>query len=58
VGGIGAFAPALVVAALLLAVLVVVIGAEHVAAARHRARGEPSPLERLEASAARQDRES
>jgi low temperature requirement protein LtrA len=58
VGGLGAFAPALVVAALLLAVLVVVIGAEHVAAARRRARGEPSPLERLEASAARQDRES
>jgi low temperature requirement protein LtrA len=58
VGLIGLFVPALVVAALLIAVLVVVIGAEHVAAARRRARGEPSPLERLEASAARQDRES
>jgi low temperature requirement protein LtrA len=51
VGGVGAFMPALVLAALLVAVLVVVIGAEHVAAARRRARGEPSPLERLEASA-------
>jgi low temperature requirement protein LtrA len=52
VGGIAAFAPALVVAALLVAVLVAVIAAEHVAAARRTARGEPSPLERLEASAA------
>jgi low temperature requirement protein LtrA len=51
IGGVGAFAPALVVAALLVAVLVTVIVAEHVAAARRRARGEPSPLERLEASA-------
>ncbi|MGH3032492.1 MAG: low temperature requirement protein A, partial [Gaiellaceae bacterium] len=51
VGGVGAFAPALVVAALVVAVLVAVIGAEHVAAARRSARGEPSPLERLEASA-------
>jgi hypothetical protein len=51
---VGAFAPALVVAALVVAVLVAVIGAEQVAAARRRARGEPSPLERLEASAVRQ----
>jgi low temperature requirement protein LtrA len=51
VGGVGAFAPALVVAALVVAVLVAVIGSEHVAAARSRAHGEPSPLERLEASA-------
>jgi low temperature requirement protein LtrA len=51
VGGLGPFAPALVLAALLVAVLVTVIGAEHLAAARRRARGEPSPLERLEASA-------
>jgi low temperature requirement protein LtrA len=50
VGGVGAFAPALVVAALVVAVLVAVIGAEHVAAARRSSRGEPSPLERLEAS--------
>jgi low temperature requirement protein LtrA len=52
VGGVGAFVPALVVAALLVAVLVGVIVAEQVAAARRAARGEPSPLERLEASAA------
>jgi low temperature requirement protein LtrA len=49
-GGVGAFAPALVVAALLVAVLVAVIGWEQLAAARRTARGEPSPLERLEAS--------
>ncbi len=53
VGGVGAFAPALVVAGLVVAVLVAVIAAEHVAAARRAARGEPSPLERLETSAAR-----
>jgi low temperature requirement protein LtrA len=51
VGGLGGVAPALVIAALLVLVLVVVIGSEHLAAARRRARGEPSPLERLEASA-------
>jgi low temperature requirement protein LtrA len=51
VGAIGAFAPALVLATLLVAVLVTVIGAERVAAARRTARGEPTPLERLEASA-------
>jgi len=55
-GGIGVFVPALVLAGLLIAVLVVVVGSEYVAAARRRARGEPSPLERLEASAAGQDR--
>jgi low temperature requirement protein LtrA len=48
VGGLGGVAPALVLIALL--VLVAVIGSEHLAAARRRARGEPSPLERLEAS--------
>jgi low temperature requirement protein LtrA len=48
VGAIGAFASALVVAASLLAVLVAVIVGDYVAAARRRARGEPSPLERLE----------
>jgi hypothetical protein len=40
--------PAVVVLALVVAVLVVVIGAEQLAAARRSARGEPSPLERLE----------
>jgi low temperature requirement protein LtrA len=51
VGGVGAFAPGFVLSALLVGVLVTVIGSEHVAAARRRARGEASPLERLEASA-------
>jgi len=55
VGGIGMFVPALVLAGLLIVVLVAIIGSEHVAAARRRARGEPSPLERLEASAAGRD---
>ena len=57
VGVVGVFVPALVVSALLVGVLALVIGAEHVAAARRSARGEPSPLERLEASAAAQDLE-
>ncbi len=57
VGGLGAVAPAVVVAALVVAVLLGVIGAERMAAARRRARGEPSPLERLEASAAGRDGE-
>jgi low temperature requirement protein LtrA len=52
VGAIGTFAPALVVAGLLLAVLVAVIAGDQVAGARRRARGEPSPLERLEAGEA------
>jgi low temperature requirement protein LtrA len=47
-GFVGTFAPALVVAALLVAVLAAVIGAEQVSGARRAARGEPSPLERLE----------
>jgi low temperature requirement protein LtrA len=51
IGGVRAFAPGLVVAALLFCVLVAVIASEHIAAARRRARGEPTPLERLEASA-------
>ena len=50
-GAVGAVAPALAVAAVLVAVLVGVIAAEQVAALRRTARGEPSPLERLEASA-------
>jgi low temperature requirement protein LtrA len=54
-GGIGMFVPALVLAGLLIAVLVAVIGSEYIAAALRRARGEPSPLERLEALAAGRD---
>jgi low temperature requirement protein LtrA len=49
--GLGMFVPGLAVAALVTAVLVAVIVAEHVAAARRRTRGEPSPLEQLEARA-------
>jgi low temperature requirement protein LtrA len=49
---VGTSMPALVLAALLVGVLVAVIAAEEVAGARRRARGEPAPLERLEASAA------
>jgi low temperature requirement protein LtrA len=49
-GFVGTFAPALVVAALVVAVLAAVIGAEHVSGARRAARGEPSPLERLDVS--------
>jgi low temperature requirement protein LtrA len=52
IAAIGTFAPALVVAALLLLVLVAVIVGDQVAAARRRGRGEPSPLERLEAAEA------
>ena len=51
IGAVGASLPALAVAALLVAVLVAVIAADQVIAARRSARGEPSPLERLEASA-------
>ena len=47
IGAIGTFAPALVVAALLLGVLVAVIVGDQLAGARRRGRGEPSPLERL-----------
>ena len=57
VGIAGPFVPALAVSALLVAVLAAVIWAEHVTAARRSARGEPSPLERLEASAAARDLE-
>jgi low temperature requirement protein LtrA len=48
---LGPFVPAIVLAALTACVLTAVIGAEQVVAARRRARGEPSPLERLTASA-------
>jgi low temperature requirement protein LtrA len=54
VAAVGIVLPALAVAALLVGVLVAVLSAEQLAAARRRARGEPSPLERLEASAGKQ----
>ena len=50
VAAVGPFAPGLVLAALLVAILVAVIASEHIAAVRRRARGEPSPLERLDPS--------
>jgi low temperature requirement protein LtrA len=49
IGAIGTFASALVIDGLLFGVLVAVIAADQLAAARRRGRGEPSPLERLEA---------
>jgi hypothetical protein len=49
VAAVGSLLPALAVGTLVLAVLVAVIASEHRAAVRRRARGEPSPLERLEA---------
>jgi low temperature requirement protein LtrA len=52
VGAFGPFAPALVLTGLLVVVLMAVIAAEHVAEVRRRARGAPSPLDRVEASAA------
>lgn len=57
VGIIGLFVPALVVAALLILVLLAVIGSEYVSAVRRKARGELGPIENLESSVARQDRE-
>jgi low temperature requirement protein LtrA len=50
VGLLGLVVPALVLAALLVAVLAAVLVSEQVAGSRRAARGEPSPLERLEAS--------
>jgi low temperature requirement protein LtrA len=50
--GVGTFAPALVVSGLLVAVLAAVIASEQVSGARRRARGDPSPIERLDASTA------
>ena len=47
VGLVLSSAPALVLAAALVAVLVGVIASERVAAARRNARGEPTPLQRL-----------
>jgi low temperature requirement protein LtrA len=51
VGLVGTQLPALVLALVLVLVLVAVIASEQIAAAGRRARGEPTPLERLEASA-------
>ena len=48
---VGLAVPALAVSALVVGVLVTLIGAEQLAAARRRGRGEPSPLERLDANA-------
>jgi low temperature requirement protein LtrA len=53
VGLVGLVAPALAVAILLVGVLVTVIVLERIAEARRRARGAPSPLERVEVDAAR-----
>jgi low temperature requirement protein LtrA len=50
VGAIGTLVPALAVAGLLFTVLVAVIVGDQIAGARRTARGEPSPLERLEAA--------
>jgi low temperature requirement protein LtrA len=51
VGFVGLTASALVVASLLVAVLAAVIASEQIATRRSRSRGEPSPLEQLEANA-------
>jgi low temperature requirement protein LtrA len=55
VAALGSVAPGIVLAALLVAVLVGVIVAERIAEVRRRARGEPSPRERLEADAPRRE---
>jgi low temperature requirement protein LtrA len=52
VGGLGAVAPGLVLSGVLVAVLVGVIVVERISEARRRARGEPSPRERLESDVA------
>jgi len=51
VGVVGGGADALVLAIVVLAVLIAVIGSERLVAARRARRGEQSPLERLEATA-------
>ena len=51
VGIVGLVTPALVVATLIVVVLAAIIGSEHASGARRRERGEPSPLQRLEADA-------
>jgi low temperature requirement protein LtrA len=50
IGLLGTLLPALVLSLALVLVLVAVIASEQIAGARRRARGEPAPLERLEAS--------
>src|SRR5439155_1217712 len=50
-GALGPFVPGLALALILAAVLIGLIGAEQLTAVRRRTRGEPSPRERLEASA-------
>lgn len=52
VGFTGSFAPGLVVATLVLAVLAAVIAAEQVSGRRRARRGQPSPLERLDGAGA------
>ena len=47
-GVLGPVAPAIVLAALVLGVLVAVIAAEYTAAFRRRRRGEPTPMQRLD----------
>jgi low temperature requirement protein LtrA len=54
-GLVGTVVPGLVLLAFLVCVLVVVIARERMAEERRRARDEPSPLERFEASAAARD---
>jgi low temperature requirement protein LtrA len=51
VGAVGTEMPALVLVVLVTGILIAVIAAEQVAATRRRARGEPTPLDRLEAGA-------
>ena len=51
-GALGGIVTGLVLAGIVLAIVVAVIVSEEVAAAGRRRRGEPSPLEALEASAA------
>jgi low temperature requirement protein LtrA len=48
-GAAGGFAPGWVLQALMVAILAAVIAAERIAARRRAARGELSPLERVEA---------
>jgi low temperature requirement protein LtrA len=50
-GALGPVLPGLALASLLAGVLLALIGVERAAAVRRRARGEPSPLEQLDASA-------
>jgi low temperature requirement protein LtrA len=53
---LGPFVPALLLAGMLACILIAVIGAEHVAGARRRARGEPSPIKVLTAGAPKPQR--